>query len=148
MPRKTIFVLKKMMLKLSILNMYLAHYTWPTIAFLVNLLIRYSFTSTWTHWNGVKHVLQYFHGIVLSKMIKYTVSWICRHMLPFWSTQRLIKNNIFVHLWQHCYSWRSVKQIVFVTSSNHYEIISFHEVSCKIIWLRSIIQHIREKCRY
>jgi hypothetical protein len=32
------------------------------------------------------------------------------------------------------------------TSSNHSEIIAIHEASRECIWLRSLIQHIREKC--
>jgi hypothetical protein len=43
-------------------------------------------------------------------------------------------------------SWRSVKQILVATSSNHSEIIAIHEASRECIWLRSLIQHIREKC--
>ena len=38
--------------------MNLANYTWPDIAFLVNLLVRYSSTPIQRHWNKNKHVLQ------------------------------------------------------------------------------------------
>ena len=41
---------------------YLANYTWPGIAFSVNLLARYSSTPTRRHWNKIKHVLRYLHG--------------------------------------------------------------------------------------
>ena len=43
-------------------------------------------------------------------------------------------------------SWRSVKQTISATSSNHSEIIAIHEASRECVWLRSVIQHIREKC--
>jgi hypothetical protein len=43
-------------------------------------------------------------------------------------------------------SWRYVKQTLVATSSNHSEIIAIHEASRECIWLRSVIQHIREKC--
>jgi hypothetical protein len=43
-------------------------------------------------------------------------------------------------------SWRSIKQTLVATSSNHSEIIAIHEASRECIWLRSIIQHIWEKC--
>ena len=43
-------------------------------------------------------------------------------------------------------SWRSVKQTVIVTSSNHFEILAIYEVSRECIWLRSMIQCIRESC--
>jgi hypothetical protein len=42
--------------------------------------------------------------------------------------------------------WRSVKQTISATSSNHSEIIAIHEVSRECVWLRSVIQYIREKC--
>ena len=43
-------------------------------------------------------------------------------------------------------SWRSVKQTVVTTSSNPSKILAIHEASRECIWLRSIIQHIRESC--
>ena len=39
-------------------------------------------------------------------------------------------------------SWRSIKQTMVVTSSNHSEILAIHEASHECIWLRSMIQHI------
>ena len=42
--------------------MYLVNYTWLDIALFINLLARYCFIPTQSHWNRVKHVLQYFHG--------------------------------------------------------------------------------------
>ncbi|KAL4310252.1 hypothetical protein GQ457_01G011530 [Hibiscus cannabinus] len=43
-------------------------------------------------------------------------------------------------------SWRSMKQTIAATSSNHVEILAIHEASRECVWLRSIIQHIRENC--
>ena len=43
--------------------MYLANYIRPDIAFLVNLLARYSSAPTKRHWNGIKHILRYLRGI-------------------------------------------------------------------------------------
>ena len=43
-------------------------------------------------------------------------------------------------------SWRSVKQTMVATSSNHSEIFAMHEASRECVWLRSVIQHIRESC--
>ncbi|KAL6176046.1 hypothetical protein ACLB2K_052682 [Fragaria x ananassa] len=40
-------------------------------------------------------------------------------------------------------SWRSTKQTLVATSSNHAEIIVLHEAIRECIWLRSIIKHIR-----
>ena len=43
-------------------------------------------------------------------------------------------------------SWRSTKQTLVATSSNHAEIIALHEAVRECIWLRSIIRHIRGTC--
>ena len=42
--------------------MYLATCTHLDIVFLVNLLAKYSSTSTQRHWNGIKHILRYLKG--------------------------------------------------------------------------------------
>ena len=41
-------------------------------------------------------------------------------------------------------SWRSTKQTLVVTSSNHAEIIALHEAVKECVWLRSVVSHIRE----
>ena len=43
-------------------------------------------------------------------------------------------------------SWRSIKQTMVATSSNHSEILATHEASHECVWLRSMIQHIQETC--
>jgi ribonuclease HI len=40
-------------------------------------------------------------------------------------------------------SWRSTKQTLVATSSNHAEIIALHEAVRECVWLRSVIAHIR-----
>ena len=42
--------------------MHLATCTRLDIAFLVNLLARYSYALTQRHWNGIKHILRYLKG--------------------------------------------------------------------------------------
>ena len=44
-------------------------------------------------------------------------------------------------------SWRSTKQTLVATSSNHSEILALHEASKECIWLRSLIEHIRKSCQ-
>ena len=43
-------------------------------------------------------------------------------------------------------SWRSTKQSITATSSNHAEILAIHEASRECFWLRSVIHHIRGSC--
>ena len=41
-------------------------------------------------------------------------------------------------------SWRSQKQMLVATSSNHSEIIALHEASRECVWIRSMTHHIEE----
>jgi ribonuclease HI len=43
-------------------------------------------------------------------------------------------------------SWRSTKQTLVATSSNHAEIIALHEAVRECIWLRAVVTHIRRSC--
>ncbi|KAM3303166.1 hypothetical protein P3S67_014196 [Capsicum chacoense] len=43
-------------------------------------------------------------------------------------------------------SWRSTKQSIVATSSNHAEIIEIHEASRECIWLRSVVHFIKKRC--
>ena len=43
-------------------------------------------------------------------------------------------------------SWRSVKQTMIITFSNHLEILAIYEVSREYVWLRSMIKHIQVSC--
>ena len=130
--------------------MYLANCTRPAISFIVNLLARYSSTPTQRHWNGVRRVLRYLHGTTDLGLF-----------YPKGSNPQLIgyagasylsdphKGRSHIGYLFTCgntaISWRSIKQTLSATSSNHSEIIAIHEASHECIWLRSVIQHIREK---
>uniref|UniRef100_A0A2N9IV50 Reverse transcriptase Ty1/copia-type domain-containing protein n=1 Tax=Fagus sylvatica TaxID=28930 RepID=A0A2N9IV50_FAGSY len=106
--------------------MYLANCTRPDIAFSVNLLARYSSAPTLRHWNGL---VGYADAGYLSDPHK----------------GRSQTGYLFT-CGDTAISWRSVKQTISATSSNHSEIIAIHEASRECVWLRSVIQHIREKC--
>ena len=45
-------------------------------------------------------------------------------------------------------SWRSTKQTIVATSSNHSEILALHEASRECVWLRSVISHIQNTCGF
>ena len=44
-------------------------------------------------------------------------------------------------------SWRSTKQTLVATSSNHAKILALYEASRECVWLRSLIQHVRSSCQ-
>ena len=43
-------------------------------------------------------------------------------------------------------SWRSIKQTLFATSSNHAKILTLHEASRECLWLQCLIRHIENFC--
>jgi hypothetical protein len=130
--------------------MYLANCTRPDIAFPVNLLARYNFVPTRRHWNEVKHVLHYLCGTTdmrlfysrgsNSQLVGYADAGFLSdpHKGRFQTGYLFTCENTAI-------SWKSVKQTLVATSSNHSEIIAIHEACRECIWLRSLIQHIQEK---
>ena len=52
---------------------------------------------------------------------------------------------LFTYGWT-AISWRSTKQTIAATSSNHAEILAIHEASRECFWLRSLIQYILSSC--
>ena len=129
--------------------MYLANCTRPDIAFSVNLLTRYSSAPTLRHWNGVKHLLRYLRGtsdigLFYSKVPK-------PELLGYTDAGYLLdphkarsQSGYVFTCGDTVVSWRSVKQTMVATSSNHSELLAIHEASRECMWLRSMIQHIRD----
>ena len=131
--------------------MYLANYTRPDISFSVNLLARYNSAPTKRHWNGIKHILRYLRGtsdigLFYSKTMEpQLLGYADAGYLSDPHKARSQTGYIFTYE-NTVISWRSVKQTMLTTSSNHLEILTMHEASRECVWLRSMIQHIRESC--
>ena len=128
--------------------MYLANYTRPDIAFSVNLLARYSSAPTKRHWNEIKHILRYLRGtsdmrLFYSKTMEpQLLGYVNAGNLSNPHKDRSQTGYIFTY-GNTAISWRSIKQTMVATSSNHLEILVMHEASRECVWLRSMIQHIR-----
>ena len=131
--------------------MYLANYTRPDITFSVNLLARYNSAPTKRQWNGIKHILRYLRGtsdmrLFYSKAMKpQLLGYADAGYLSDPHKTRSQIGYIFIY-GNAAISWRSVKQTMVAISSNHSEILAMHEASRECVWLRSMIQHIRESC--
>ena len=131
--------------------MYLANYTRPDISFSVNLLSRYSFSPTQRHWNEVKHVLRYLQGtmnmgLFYPKIPKLElIGYADAGYLSDPHHGRSQTGYLFTS-GDTTISWRSVKQTITATSSNHAELLALHEASRECVWLRSMIQHIQKNC--
>ncbi|BBH04774.1 Disease resistance protein CC-NBS-LRR class family [Prunus dulcis] len=113
--------------------LYLAQCTRPDISFSINLLERYSSAPTRRHWTGIKHVLRYLRGTTNMGYLSDPHQGRSQTGYVFTCGGTAI-------------SWRSTKQTLVATSSNHSEILALHEASRECVWLRSVIHHIRSTC--
>ncbi|KAG7584130.1 Reverse transcriptase RNA-dependent DNA polymerase [Arabidopsis suecica] len=128
--------------------MYLANCTRPDISFSVNLLARFSSSPTRRHWNGIKHVFRYLQGTI--DLGLFYPKNINGQMIGFADAGYLSDPHkarsqigyVFT-IGGTAISWRSQKQTLVATSSNHAEIIALHEASRECVWLRSISRHIQ-----
>ncbi|KAL5551157.1 hypothetical protein UlMin_001333 [Ulmus minor] len=118
--------------------MYLANYTRPDIAFAVNLLTRFSSTPSWRHWNGIKHIFRYLQGTIdlglfyPNESKKGLIGYADAGYLSDPHKARSQTGYVFT-CGGTAISWRSQKQTLVATSSNHAEVIALHEASreCK-----------------
>ena len=131
--------------------MYLANCTRPYIAFSVNLLARYSSAPTRRHWKGIQYILRYLSGTTnmglfySNKSKEKLLGYADARYLSDPHKTRSQTGYVFNYNGT-VISWRSVKQTMVATSSNHSEIIAIHEASRECIWHRSMIHHIQESC--
>ena len=131
--------------------MYLANSTRPDIAFAVNLLARYSAAPTKRHWAGIKNILRYLQGtkdlgLFFRKnqdpnLIGYTDDG----YLSDPHKGRSQTGFVFLHDGT-AISWKSSKQTLIATSTNHSEIIALYEASRECVWLRRVLNHIQQSC--
>jgi hypothetical protein len=42
--------------------------------------------------------------------------------------------------------WKSYKQTLIDTSTNHFETIALYKAACECVWLRRVIDHIQVSC--
>ncbi|XP_074297334.1 secreted RxLR effector protein 161-like [Silene latifolia] len=112
--------------------MYIARNTRPNISFFVNLLARFSSCPTRRHWNRIIHVLHYLQGT--KDMGLFFPNMSRENLVGFADAGYLSdSHNARSHTGYvftcggTAISWRSMKQTIMATSSNHSEILSIHE---------------------
>ncbi|XP_074283932.1 secreted RxLR effector protein 161-like [Silene latifolia] len=131
--------------------MYLANNTRPDIAFSVNLLARHSATPTRRHWNGIKYLLRYLQGtqdLGLFYQGRKNATLVGYADAGYLSDPHKAKsqNGYLFTYGGTPISWKSTKQTLTATSSNHAELIALYEVARECVWLRSMIHHIQKEC--
>ncbi|XP_074362014.1 secreted RxLR effector protein 161-like [Apium graveolens] len=114
--------------------MYLANNTRPDIAFVVNLLARFSSDPTKRHWDGIKHIFRYLRGTIDRGLFFPNNSrlWIIGYADAGNMSDPYSGRSQTGYLFTYCdiaISWKSTKQTMAATSSNHAELLTIHEAS-------------------
>ncbi|XP_074324386.1 secreted RxLR effector protein 161-like [Apium graveolens] len=120
--------------------MYLANNTRPDIAFAVNLLARFSSNSTKRHWDGIKHILRYLRrtidlGLFFSNNSK---SQLVGYADAGYLSDPHVGRSQTSYLFTYCgtgIAWKSTKQTMAVTSSNHAELLAIHKACRECVWI-------------
>jgi hypothetical protein len=133
--------------------LYLAQCTRPDIAFAVSVLARYSSAPTIRHWKGVKDILRYLRGTIDMGLFYANKSMDSPTIVGYADAGYLSdphrgrsQTGYVFTCGDTAISWRSTKQTLVATSSNHSEIIALYEAGRECFWLRSMIRHIRSTC--
>jgi hypothetical protein len=131
--------------------MYLANSTWSDIAFAVNLLARHSAAPTKRHWVVVKTVFRYLNGIRDLGLFyqrnpdQNLLSYADAGYLSNPHNSKSHTGFVFMN-GGTAISWKSSKQTLIFTSTNHFEIIALYEASRECAWLRRVVGHILKSC--
>ncbi|XP_070667829.1 secreted RxLR effector protein 161-like [Malus domestica] len=139
--------------------LYMAQCTTPDISFVVNLYARYSNAPTRRHWNGVKDIFRYLKGTTdlglfytreSSNVAAPYGTWIDSHLIGFTDARYLSdphkarsQTSYVFTVGDTAIFWRSTKQTLVATSSNHTEIFALHEASRECFWLKEVMRHIQ-----
>ena len=130
---------------------YLTTHTRPDIGFATSILARHSQNPTTTHWNGVKHLMRYLRGTEDLGLfyMKCQNPKITRYADSGFRTDEVAGKSqtgyIFIRDGGPI-SWKSMKQIVTATSTNHAELLAFHEAAREAVWLRTLKGIIAKQC--
>jgi hypothetical protein len=131
--------------------MYLANNTRPDIEFAINLLARHSVAPTKRHWVGVKSIFRYLNGtrdlglFYSRSQNPNLIGYIDAGYLSDPHNGRSQIGFVFMQ-GSTAISWKSTKQTLVSTSTNHSEIIALYEASHECVWLRRMINHIIQSC--
>jgi hypothetical protein len=131
--------------------MYLANFTRPDIASVVNLLARYSAAPTRRYWAGIKTVLRYLQGtqdlgLFYKRNQELTMLGYAEAGYMYDPHNDKSQTGFIFLYGGTTISWGSFKQTLVATSTNHLEIIAMYEAARECVWLRRMANHILKSC--
>ncbi|XP_049381128.1 secreted RxLR effector protein 161-like [Solanum stenotomum] len=114
--------------------MHLANNTRSDICFAVSLLARFSSCLTRRHWKCVKHIFRYLQGTIDMRLLypNASKSELIGYANAGYLSEPHKARSQTSYLFTYggtTISWRSMKQTLVATSSNHAELIAIHEAS-------------------
>ena len=133
--------------------LYLANGSRPDISFAVSVLARYTSEPTIRHWRGIKQIFRYLAGTIDLSLtyIKGNNSPITLTGLSGFADAGYLsdphkaksQSGYVFNFAGAAISWRSTKQTLTATSTNHSELIALYEASKECVWLRRMMQFVR-----
>ena len=138
--------------------LYLAQCTRPDISFAVNCLARHSNAPTRRHWNGIKDIFRYLKGTTDMGLFYPYASSSGSSPIDTRNNATLVgyadagylsdphkgrsQSGYVFTIGNTAISWRSCKQTLVATSTNHSELLALYEATRECVWLRAVIGHI------
>lgn len=131
---------------------YLTTHTRPDIAFTTIILTRHSQKPTTRHWNGIKHVMRYLRGTkdLGLHFKKSDTTKIVGYADSGFETNETIGKSQTGYIFLKNGSpilWKSVKQTVTATSTNHAELLAFHEAAREAVSLKTMEKTLDDQCK-
>jgi hypothetical protein len=131
---------------------YLTTHTRPDIAFATSILARHSQNPTIRHWNGVKHLMRYLRrtsdlGLYYQKTNNPKISGFADSGFHTDVTAGKSQTGYIFMKNGAPISWKSTKQTVTATSTNHAELLAFHEAARECVWLRTMERILMQQCK-
>ena len=130
---------------------YLTTHTRPDFAFATSILARHSQNPTLRHSNGVKHLLNYLRGT--TDLGLYYHKTYHPEIQGFADSRFKIDLNVEKsqtgYITLKCgapISWKSTKQIVTATSTDHAELLAFHKATRETVWLWTMVRILDQQC--
>ena len=116
------------------------------------MIVWHNQNPTLRHRNGVKHLLRYLWGTSDLGLYYHKTN----HLEIQGFADSGFRTNLNAQKLQIGYiflkcgapiSWKSTKQTVTATSTNHTELLAFHEATHETMWLRTIEHILNQQCK-
>ena len=119
-------------------------------SFTVSVLSRHNQRPSTRHWRAVKHVSRYLWGTedLGLHYVKTDSSAITGYADADYKSDVVTGQSQTGYIFLHNnapISWRSTKKTITATSTNHSEIIAFHEATREAVWLRHLHKTMMEQ---